>query len=47
MIKKQSRKFTSEFKAKVAIEVIKGCYTLSELSKRFDLDLIPKRSSRN
>jgi len=34
---KQRRKFTSEFKTKVAIEAIKERYTLSKLSKRFDL----------
>ncbi len=35
--RKQRRKFTSEFKAKVALEAIKEHKTLSELSKEFDL----------
>ena len=34
---KSKRKFTPEFKAKVAIEAIKGQKTLSELSKEYEL----------
>ncbi len=36
-MKKQRRKFTSEFKTQVAIEAIKKRYTLSELARKFDL----------
>ncbi len=36
-MKKTRRKFTSEFKAKVAIEALKDRATLAELAKRFDL----------
>ena len=36
-MRKTRRKFTSEFKTKVAIEAIKERHTLSELAKRFDL----------
>jgi len=36
-MRKPRRKFTSEFKTKVAIEAIKERYTLSELAKRFEL----------
>ena len=36
-MKKTIRKFTSAFKAKVAIEALKERETLSELAKRFDL----------
>ncbi len=36
-MRKTRRKFTSEFKTKVAIEAIKERYTLSELAKRFEL----------
>jgi len=36
-MKKTRRKFTSAFKAKVAIEALKERETLSELAKRFDL----------
>lgn len=34
---KKKRNFNPEFKAKVAIEAIKGQQTISELSKRFEL----------
>lgn len=34
---KSRRKFTAEFKAKVAIEAIKGQQTLAELSTRYGL----------
>ena len=34
---KSRRKFTAEFKAKVAIEAIKGQQTLAELSTKFEL----------
>ena len=34
---KPRRKFTSEFKSKVAIEALKERYSLSELSHRFEL----------
>lgn len=36
-MRRTRRKFTSEFKTKVAIEAIKERYTLSELAKRFEL----------
>jgi len=36
-MKKSRRKFTSEFKSKVAIEALKERYSLSELAKRFEL----------
>ena len=36
-MKRSRRKFTSAFKAKVAIEAIKERYTLSELAQRFDV----------
>lgn len=37
MQKKTRRKFTAEFKAKVAVAAIKEIETLSELSKRFEV----------
>jgi transposase-like protein len=37
MSKQTRRKFTSEFKAQVALEAIKNQYTLAELSKKFDV----------
>lgn len=36
-MKKSRRKFTSEFKSKVAIEALKDRYSLSELAERFEL----------
>lgn len=36
-MKKSRRKFTSEFKSKVAIEALKERYSLSELAERFEL----------
>lgn len=36
-MRKQRRKFTSEFKVKVALEALKERYTLSELAERFEL----------
>jgi transposase-like protein len=36
-MKKTRRKFTSGFKARVAIEAIKERYTLSELSEKFEI----------
>jgi len=36
-MRKTRRKFTSEFKAKVAIEAIKERYTLSELAEKFEI----------
>lgn len=36
-MKKTRRKFTNEFKAKVAVEAIKEGYTLSELAERFEI----------
>lgn len=36
-MKKTRRKFTNEFKAKVAIEAIKERYTLTELAERFEI----------
>jgi transposase-like protein len=35
--KKSRRKFTAEFKAKVALDALQERATLSELSKRYDL----------
>lgn len=37
MSKQTRRKFTSEFKAKVALEAVKNQLTLSELGVKFDL----------
>jgi len=37
MSKQTRRKFTSEFKAQVALEASKNQYTLVELSKKFDV----------
>lgn len=36
-MKKIRRKFSSEFKSKVAIEALKERYSLSELAERFEL----------
>jgi len=36
-MRKRRRKFTSEFKSKVAIEALKERYSLSELAERFEL----------
>lgn len=36
-MKRSRRKFTSAFKAKVAIEALKERYTLSELAQRYEL----------
>jgi len=36
-MRKNRRKFTSEFKSKVAIEALKERYSLSELAERFEL----------
>lgn len=36
-MRKTRRKFSSEFKSKVAIEALKERYTLSELAERFEL----------
>lgn len=36
-MKKSRRKFTSEFKSKVALEALKERYSLSELAERFEL----------
>lgn len=36
-MRKTRRKFSSEFKARVAIEALKERYTLSELAQRFEL----------
>ena len=37
MNQKQKRKFSSDFKAKVAIEAIKEHLTIEEISKKYDL----------
>ena len=37
MSKQTRRKFTSAFKAKVALEAVKNQQTLAELSKKFDV----------
>lgn len=36
-MKKTRRKFSSEFKAKVALEALKERYSLAELAKKFEL----------
>ncbi len=36
-MRKKRRKFSSEFKSKVAIEALKERYSLSELAERFEL----------
>jgi transposase-like protein len=36
-MKKTRRKFTNEFKAKVAIEAIKERYTLAEIAEKFEI----------
>lgn len=36
-MKKTRRKFTNEFKAKVAIEALKERYSLSELAEKFEI----------
>lgn len=36
-MRKNRRKFTSEFKSKVALEALKERYSLSELAERFEL----------
>ena len=36
-MRKQRRKFSSEFKVKVALEALKERHTLSELAERFEL----------
>lgn len=40
MSKQTRRKFTSAFKAKVALEAIKNQQTLAELGKKFDVSPI-------
>jgi transposase len=37
MSKAKRKRYSSEFKAKVALEAIRGEYTLSELSTRYDM----------
>ncbi|MFT5157255.1 MAG: transposase [Bacteroidia bacterium] len=37
MTKQTRRKFSSEFKARVALEAIREKYTLAELSKKFEV----------
>ncbi len=37
MTRRKRRNHTSPFKAKVALEALKGEYTLSELAERYDL----------
>lgn len=37
MVKKSRRKFSSEFKAKVAIEALRERYTLADLSEKFEV----------
>ncbi len=40
-MKKQSRRqFSSTFKAKVALEAIKGQHTLAELAKKFEVNQV-------
>ncbi|MBL7768750.1 MAG: transposase [Flavipsychrobacter sp.] len=40
-MKKQTRRqFTTAFKAKVALEAIKGQYTLAELAKKFEVNQV-------
>lgn len=38
MSKQTRRKFSAEFKAKVALEAVKNQYTLSELGVKFELN---------
>lgn len=45
MSKQTRRKFTSAFKAKVALEAIKNQETLAELGKKFDAIVISKWKS--
>lgn len=40
MSKQTRRKFTSEFKAQVALEAIKNQRTLAELSKKFEVSAV-------
>jgi transposase len=40
MKKQTRRKFTSAFKAKVALEAIKGQHTLADLSKKFEVNQV-------
>jgi len=40
MTKQTRRKFTPEFKAKVALEAIREHYTLAELAKKFEVSPI-------
>lgn len=40
MSKQTRRKFTSVFKAKVALEAVKNQHTLAELGKKFDVNPI-------
>lgn len=40
MTKKTRRKFTAEFKAKVALEAIKNQKTLAELSQHFEVNSV-------
>jgi transposase len=37
MTRQTRRKFTSEFKARVALEAVREKYTLAELSKKFEI----------
>ena len=39
-MKKERRKFSAEFKAKVAIEAVKGRETLTQLSERFKVSSV-------
>ena len=39
-MKKQRRKHSSEFKARVALEAIKGVKTVSEIAKQYDIHLV-------
>lgn len=40
MKKQERQKFTSTFKAKVALEAIKGQHTLADLSKKFEVSQV-------
>ncbi len=42
VMKEKPRKFRPQFKANIAIEAVKGSYTLSQLAKKFNVDLQQK-----
>lgn len=44
-MKKRRRKFTKDFKAKVALEAIKGQRPVNELAQEFGVDLLTRSVS--